>query len=87
MKLDNLNRKPLRLWEWREYEKGSLIENGVALNETGTFVWKLCDGKISITRIISAVMEKYDVKKQDAEEDILDLFRLLIEENALKLNP
>lgn len=86
MKLNNFNKKPIRLWEWREYEKGSLIENGVALNETGTFIWKLCDGKTSIAKIIAAVTEKYDVKKQTAERNILDLLQLLVEENTLKLN-
>jgi len=80
-----LNQKPLRLWEWREYKSGSLIENGIALNDTGTFIWKLCDGKTTINEIIAAVIKKYDVEKQNAEKDVLGLIKLLIEENALKI--
>lgn len=86
MKSQALNQKPIRLWEWREYKSGSLIENGVALNETGTFIWKLCDGKTTLAKIITAIIEKYDVEKQIAEKDALILIQLLIEENALKLN-
>lgn len=86
MKSLTLNQKPLRLWEWREYKSGSLIENGIALNDTGTFIWKLCDGKTTITNIITALIKKHDVEKQTVEKDILDLIQLLIEENALKLN-
>jgi len=80
-----LNQKPLRLWEWREYKSGSLIENGIALNDTGTFIWKLCDGKTTINEIIAAVIKKYDVEKQNAEKDVLGLIQLQIEENALKI--
>lgn len=81
-----LNRSLLRLWEWREYKSGSLIENGIALNDTGTFIWKLCDGKTTVSKIIAAVIKKYDVEKQTAEKDVLGLIKLLIKENALKLN-
>lgn len=80
-----LNQKPLRLWEWREYKSGSLIENGIALNDTGTFIWKLCDGKTTISKIINALIKKYDVEKQTAEKDVFGLIQLLIEENALKI--
>ncbi len=80
-----LSQKPLRLWEWREYKSGSLIENGIALNDTGTFIWKLCDGKTTIGKIINALIKKYDVDKQIAEKDVFGLIQLLIEENALKI--
>lgn len=86
MKSLTLNQKPFRLWEWREYKSGSLIENGIALNDTGTFIWKLCNGKTTFAKIIAAVVKKYDVEKQTAEKDVLGLIKLLIEENALKLN-
>lgn len=79
-----LNKKPLRLWEWREYKKGSLIENGIALNETGTFIWKLCNGKTTVREIISALINKYEVDKRTAEKDVSALIKLLIEENSLE---
>lgn len=86
VKLLTLSQKPLRLWEWREYKSGSLIENGIALNDTGTFIWKLCDGKTTIPKIIATVIKKYNVEQQTVEKDVLNLIQLLIEENALKLN-
>lgn len=85
MKALTFNQKPLRLWEWREYKSGSLIENGIALNDTGTFIWKLCDGKTTISKIIDALIKKYDVEKQTVEKDVFGLIQLLIEENALKI--
>jgi len=85
MNLLNLNQKPLRLWEWREYRKGSLIENGIALNDTGTFIWRLCNGKTTIRKIIDAVIKKYEVDRKTAERDVLGLIKLLIEENTLKI--
>lgn len=80
-----LNLKPQRLWEWREYKSGSLVENGIALNDTGTFIWKLCDGKTTISKIITALVKKYEVDKKAAKKDVLRLIQLLIEENALKI--
>lgn len=81
-----LTQKPLRLWEWREYKTGSLIENGIALNDTGTVIWKLCDGKTTIAKIVDDVYRQFDVRKSRAEKDAIKLIQLLIDENALKLN-
>ncbi|KKW12930.1 MAG: hypothetical protein UY48_C0007G0019 [Candidatus Gottesmanbacteria bacterium GW2011_GWB1_49_7] len=76
--------KPKRMWEWREYKLGSLIENGIALNETGTFIWKLCDGKTSVDLIINAMCRTYDVQKSCAKQDVTELIQLLIDEHSLK---
>lgn len=43
------------------------------LNETGVFIWKLCDGRHSKDDIVKKVIEDYDVKseenaRKDAEE-------------------
>lgn len=80
-----LTKKPLRLWEWREYKTGSLIENGIALNETGTFIWRLCDGKKTVAAIANALYRQFDVQKLKAENDTIKLIQLLVDENALKL--
>lgn len=86
MTKQTLTRKPLRLWEWREYKTGSLIENGIALNDTGTFIWKLCDGKTTVAKIIDNVCRQFDVRKSRAEKDTIKLIQLLFDENTLKLN-
>lgn len=81
-----LTRKPSKLWEWREYKTGSLIENGIALNDTGTFIWKLCDGKTTVAKIVDNVCRQFDVRKSRAEKDTIKLIQLLFDENTLKLN-
>lgn len=86
MTKQTLTRKPLRLWEWREYKTGSLIENGIALNDTGTFIWKLCDGKTTVAKIVDNVCRQFDVRKSRAEKDTIKLIQLLFDENTLKLN-
>lgn len=78
-------KKPLRLWEWREYNTGSLIENGIALNETGTFIWKQCNGKTTVAEIVDALCRQFNVRQARAQKDTIDLIKLLITENALKL--
>lgn len=80
-----LNKKPKGLWEWREYEKGSLIENGIALNETATFIWKLCDGKRTIDQIIQKLMEEYRVSEKRAKRDVLNLIETLLKEKTIEL--
>ena len=76
--------KPKRLWEWREYKRGSLIENGIALNEIGTFIWKHCDGKTTVDSIINAVCRTYDVQESRAKRDVTKLIQLLIDEHSLQ---
>lgn len=79
-----LTKKTLRLWEWREYKTGSLIENGIALNETGTFIWKMCDGKKTVAAIVDVLCRHFDVERSRAEKDTTKLIQLLVDENALK---
>lgn len=86
MQLAILNKKPKRLWEWREYEKGSLIENGIVLNETATFIWKLCDGKRTLNQIILEIMKEYDVSKEKAKKDVLEWVKTLLKEKTIELN-
>ena len=40
------------------------------LNETGTFIWELIDGKISVADLIIAVIDKYDIDKETATRDV-----------------
>jgi hypothetical protein len=81
-----LSKKPKRLWEWREYEKGSLIENGIVLNETATFIWKLCDGERTINQIIREIMKEYNVSEERAKKDVLEWTERLLKEKTIELN-
>lgn len=84
MKLNILYKKPKRLWEWREYKKGSLIENGIILNNTATFVWKLCNGKKTVNELILSFSKKYSIDKKRATEDVLECVSTLYKEKTLK---
>lgn len=85
-KLNIFKKKPKRLWEWREYKSGSLIENGIALNKTATFIWKLCDGKRTISQIIREILKKYNTSEEKARRDILGLIETLLKEKTIELN-
>jgi methyltransferase-like protein len=39
------------------------------LNEIGTFIWQLCDGKHSQEQIVSAVVQEYEVAAEVAAQD------------------
>lgn len=75
--------KPLKTQEWRQYEKGSLLENGLALNETATFIFSLCDGKTPVSDIVRKVTSEFDIDPETAEKDTVDCVQLLIEEGGL----
>jgi len=81
-----LNKKPKRLWEWRKYKKGSLIENGIVLNEAATFIWELCNGERNINQIIHEVTKEYNVSEETAKKDVLELIKVLLEEKTIEVN-
>ncbi len=48
------------------------------LNETGVFIWKLCDGRHSKDDIVKKVTESYDVKSKDiAQKDAEEFLKVL----------
>lgn len=79
-----LKKKPLKTWEFREYQKGGLLENGIALNETGILIYKLCDGKNSVGQIVNEICTIYEVSRDKAEVDTVDCIESLFEEEAIK---
>jgi len=80
-----LNTKPRKIWEFREYQKGSLLENGIVLNETATFIYKLCDGNKKVSEIIEKILENYEVNQGKAKVDTVDCIKELFNANAIKL--
>lgn len=41
------------------------------LNETGTFLWELIDGKRSVNNLTDALAGEYEIDRQTALEDVL----------------
>jgi hypothetical protein len=47
------------------------------LNEIGTMIWELIDGKNSISQIVEAVHSAYEVTREEAEQDTIEFLNLL----------
>jgi len=47
------------------------------LNKTGSFIWRLIDGKTTSREIAASVANEFDIPAKQAEEDVLDFLRQL----------
>jgi len=54
------------------------------LNEIGTMIWGLIDGKKSVTEISEAICKTYEVKPEVAEKDTLEFLNSLKEAGLLR---
>lgn len=52
-------------------------EKKLKLDELGTYVWGLVDGKKSVTRIIEVFCKKYQLEKKEAEVAVTAFLRSL----------
>ena len=55
------------------------------LNELGTFIWKLCNGKHNIEQIVHKVVDEYEVEFSIAEKDVTEFLRDMVELRAILL--
>jgi hypothetical protein len=46
------------------------LDSIYTLNEVGSTIWRLIDGSTSLSQIIEAVCEGYDVNYEEAERDV-----------------
>ena len=56
------------------------------LNEIGTMIWGLIDGKRSVTEIARAICRTYEVKPEVAEKDTLEFLNTLKEAGLLRIS-
>ena len=54
------------------------------LNELGTQIWELIDGRSSINRIIEEICEAYDVGPEEAEKDAIEFLNSLEVSNLIR---
>ncbi|MGQ9647619.1 MAG: PqqD family protein [Thermodesulfobacteriota bacterium] len=54
------------------------------LNEVGTMIWELIDGKKSVSRIAEAICDAYDVTPEEALKDTFDFLRSAEEAGLIK---
>jgi hypothetical protein len=56
------------------------------LNEMGSFIWSLLDGRKDSARIVGDVTGKYKVDAETASWDVIELIRRLEEEGLIRLH-
>lgn len=54
-------------------------QNSFELNELGSFIWQLIDGKNTTLEIQNGICEHYDAPPEVVTKDLSDLFNLMIE--------
>lgn len=76
----------------------SRIENGKAvifddstgepflLNETGSLIWSLCNGKVSVRAVISELTSLYEGNSSQMETEIIDFISLLSHKGIITLS-
>ena len=54
------------------------------LNEVGTLMWELIDGRTSVEQIVEAICRAYGVAPEEAGRDALDFFNALAEMGLIR---
>ena len=53
------------------------LDSIYTLNELGTRIWQLIDGKKTLTQIVDGICSAYDVTSEEAEKDALEFLKSL----------
>lgn len=77
---------------WRELDGEAVLLNPAAgcsynLNQVGTLIWKLLDGKHPLYDIATIICEKYEVEREQALQDIEQLLADMRSNNLLSEAP
>jgi hypothetical protein len=54
------------------------------LNEIGTMIWQLIDGKKNVGQIIKVICSAYEVTPEEAEKDTVDFLKSLEEAGLIR---
>ena len=60
-------------------------EKRVGLDEIGSYVWELCDGKNDVRSIIGQFQKKYRLNRKEAELSMLNYFKMLAKKKLIGL--
>jgi len=55
------------------------------LNETGTRIWELIDGKNSIKDIVVRIVKEYEIEEKEAEKEVMSFIKKLKSRNLIKI--
>ena len=53
------------------------LESIYTLNELGTTIWGMIDGKTKVSKIIEAIHENYDTSRENAARDVAEFLQSL----------
>jgi len=56
----------------------------IVLDSIGTYVWKMCDGKHTISQIISGVQKQYQLTRKEAETSLFTFMQQLGKRNFIQ---
>lgn len=87
--LESKVRSKLRIWKEDEdgnitiadsiNKDGKLIMKKFTLKGIASFIWKKCDGKMTIKEIVSEIVEKYKVDEEEATNDTIEFLSQMLE--------
>ena len=55
----------------------------ITLNATGAYLWDLMENDQTVTSLVEALLDRYDVSKEQAEEDVKSFLAKLEETGAI----
>ena len=70
-------------WKTRLLAKAFYIpeERNITLDEVGTQVWGMCDGRTSVGQMIEGLRERYKLDRKEAEVSLLAYLKTLGQKN------
>jgi hypothetical protein len=63
--------------------RGADLDSILNLNRVAAFVWEQLDGKRTGTAVVDAVVERFDVDRERAQADTLELLDTLLQLRAI----
>lgn len=64
--------------------RGKDIQDIFTLNQTGSFIWELIDGKRPVSHIREQMAKEFDITNEEADEDLIQVLKQLEEVGAIK---
>ena len=59
----------------------------LVINDTGCFIWGLCNGKHTEQKMAEKITDVYKVGAEDAKKDLAKYLKVLEKENFIKRKP
>ena len=63
------------------------MKKKIVLDNIGSYVWELCNGKNSVNDIISGLMEKYKLRRIEAEKSLILFLQMLSRKTLIGFLP